>query len=303
MTSKTQVMGFLFVFLSSLHVGASPTVSGVRITDQNELEYQLSYGGLKEQRKVPLSKIGRIYHEVELIPVEDSYSPAVKESLRLRNLEASWINGKHFVYIEGKRIEVSLAQTIEIVRKQQNPQYQLGADERANIQNRINEISAAVDKMGEAERKQIEGLVPKKQLSSTDVHSVVQNAVAKGGRITTLLLDGLPYFLTPLPSNPDLVMEVVLSNEDGNVQANLASSEIGECNLPTVRPRVPNTGILKLQGSDGPAYYATWESVAVNFLGNTDLVVIDTPQGNSYCSLGSSSRIFKNGFEGTSGVQ
>jgi hypothetical protein len=247
---------------------------------------------------IPLEDIQRLYHEVDQIPVPDNASSELKEEIRLRNLENAWVHGRHYFRVGRETIHISLAQSIEIVRAQQmkdqpkHPNTYLTEEERQHLRNRLQEVQDSVS----LKRAEMDSQIPKaeRKVTTTEVDKLVSEALSKGTSIHTLVLDGIPYFLTSLENSPN-----VFTYNLGTKTAEVRSREVLACNLPTSPPST-TTNKLKLVGDTHTFYSTLSGNIALRL--DTRIITMNTATGNSFCTTGPSERIFSNGFE-SGGVQ
>lgn len=254
---------------------------------------------------VPIEDIADIHHKVFQIPVPEGTSSDLQEQIRLRNLELSWIEGKHFVRVGREVIEIDLAQSIEIVRARQikndplHPNTYLTDQERTYLNLKLNEVRKAIL----AKRKDMDSQIPgaEKRTVTTEIDTVVAEGVQKSGSVWALVLDGIPYFLNNRDDGN--LMAFNFRNGGQPNRADVRSREVLACNLPTTPPVTPDNRIrLQIQG-DTRTFYSNLEgNLSINHNPAQRVIVANTATGNAFCTTGPSERIFSNGFE-SGGVQ
>lgn len=234
-----------------------------------------------------LNEVTSVQHEIPLINPNLAKTQEEKEWVSLTNLEAKWLTGKRYVFLKGEKVEVTLAQEVEILRSHARrkaglPEMPMTEDERTYLDLQLKAIQAAVDKKIQSDRYSNRF---RAEMIKTTVEA--ENAVAKAttkasGNIFILVLDGIPYFLGNLKEN--VVAEY--SNMEFRVKSDLGLS----CNLPTTPP---SNNKLKLKLDN---YYGTVNHISYNL--SNSMFITDTVENTAFCNVtGTGDRIFASGFE------
>ncbi|MCB0347936.1 MAG: hypothetical protein KDD37_03835, partial [Bdellovibrionales bacterium] len=238
---------------------------------------------------VNLKEITSFHHNIPIIHPKYATTKAERDWISLSNMESKWLTGKRYVYIKGVRVEITLAQEIEILKyhaklKRGESGPALTDDERQYLNLKLAEIQDAVDK------KVLTDMYKDKfraeMISTTrDASEAVEKAASKsGGNIFIVILDGLPYFLGNLPSGN--IAEYGLTEKTLRLKSDLGLA----CNLPTTPPANSN---LKLKLD---SYYSTLTHLS--YRGSDTMFIADTVESTAFCDvLPPQETIFKGGFE------
>lgn len=251
---------------------------------------------------IPIEDIEDLTHEVHQIAVPEGASDQLKEEIRLRNLENAWIHARHYFRVGRKVIDISLAQSIEIVRARQmrnddkHPNKYLTDEERALLEYRMREARESIS----SQNPEFDSQIPRaeKKIATTEVDKVVAEAIKKTGGVWTMVLDGIPYFLNARDDGNLMVANFRFGGQPNRVE--VRSQEVLDCNLPTTPPTTPDNRFrLRIQG-DTRDFYALVGNL--NMVPSLRVLTFNTATGNSFCTTGPSQRIFSNSFE-SGGVQ
>jgi hypothetical protein len=238
---------------------------------------------------VDLKSISSVVHEIPLIDPGLARTQAESEWISLSNLEAKWITGKRYVYVQGQKVEITLAQEVEILRHQARakaglPYTPMAQDEKDYLVLQLQNIQDAVDKKLLSDRYKDRFKAELVSTTHEASRAVAKATSTNNGNIFILVLDGIPYFLGNLPSGN--IMEYV------NKQVNLKSDLGLACNLPTTPPSHPNVK-LKLD-----TYYATLSHFSYGI--SNQMFIGDTIENTAFCNVSGgdgNDRIFAGGFE------
>lgn len=246
-------------------------------------------------REVKITRITDIHHEFDLIEAEPGDSQETKELIALYNLESKWITGKRYIYVQGKKLEITIAQELQLLRARASLANNeispdLTEEERQFLDLKIKEIQKAISQKAnyEQEKTKLKNSEPFKPVGN--IEKAIEKAAQNGGEAYFLLLDGLPYLTSNLEGNT--LAKIHLNSKTLEVRA----ADIEDCNMPT---SAPNTTERKLKLNANNTIYHD-EIILAEFNRANTIFITDTRNGGAFCNPSTVYRIFKDGFEASS---